>query len=94
MRQGAGQNQLCVLTHTSNLPSLVLLLLLQLSSYLMVFLEHLDDCAKAPGSTHGRRDYLPHELFFRNTKVELKPQFIWDRRVTAKFAHRWVVRHD
>lgn len=47
----------------------------------MVFLEHLDDCAKHPYSTHGQRDYLPHVLFFRQaTKaVVLKPSFIWER---------------
>jgi hypothetical protein len=45
----------------------------------MAFLEHLDDCAKAPGGTHGRRDYLPHSLFFWNTKAQLTPEQIWER---------------
>jgi hypothetical protein len=51
----------------------------QLSAYLMVFLEHLDDCAKEPNSTHGRSDHLPHTLFFFNSKEELQPSKIWDR---------------
>jgi hypothetical protein len=51
----------------------------QLSSYLMVFLEHLDDCAKHPASTHGQRDFLPHVLFFKSSKVVLQPAYIWER---------------
>lgn len=51
----------------------------------MVFLEHLDDCAKHPYSAHGQRDYLPHVLFFmQGTKaVMLKPNFIWERCASA-----------
>jgi hypothetical protein len=54
-----------------------------LASYLLVFLEHLDDCAKQPYSTHGRSDFLPHSLFFWNTKVNLTPQFVWERWVNG-----------
>eukprot|EP00775_Hariotina_reticulata_P005697 gene5697-5935_t len=51
----------------------------ELAAYLLVFLEHLQDAAQDPSSTHGSEDCLPHALLFAGAKGELATDKILER---------------
>jgi hypothetical protein len=51
----------------------------QLKSYMLVLLEHLDDCAASEASTHNAVDRLPHNLLLRTTKQAVALTEVWER---------------
>lgn len=63
----------------TSLTLLVFVPVVQLESYLLVFLEHLRDAALDPDSTHGATDYLPHALFFVGPKGQVPANKILER---------------
>lgn len=58
-----------------------------------MFLEHLQDVAIDPDSSHGSKDFLPHSLIFVSPKGQVHPNKIWERISTLQLLAEKIWSH-